>query len=199
MPKKRFLNLKFHKKNSIEKAIIDEMMRAPYEYINLSNIIRDAKISRGSFYEYFSNKNDFYYYILKQLGNIKSSFIDVETIQDESIPFLDKLAHVLEASIIFSKSFPNFVQIGIQLYASAHQEIESYISQSKKEMTLLFKKWLIQDPVYSKMENQESLIQYISDSMLYLTQFMMKFNTMEQLENHLYMFMKILKGGIQNV
>jgi AcrR family transcriptional regulator len=199
MPNDRFINLNIHKKNNIEQALIIEMMRVPYEHINLSNIIRHANISRGSFYQYFSNKNDFYDYILNQLGIIKATYINNEMMQDASIRFLDKLSHILEASILFSKSHPNFVKIGLQLYASTHQKIQSFINQSQLEMEVLLQTWFNQDPSYSTLENQEALIRYISDTMIYLTQYTLKFNTMVQLENHLLVFMKLLKGGIHNV
>lgn len=199
MPNDRFINLNLHKKNNIDQALIIEMMRVPYEHINLSNIIRNANVSRGSFYQYFSSKNDFYDYILNQLGSIKATYINKDLIQDISISFLDKLSHILKASILFSKFHPNFVKIGLQLYASTHQEIQSFIKQSQLEMEVLLQTWFNQDSSYSTLENQEAIIRFISDTMVYLTQYTLKFNTLAQLENHLLVFMKLLKGGIHNV
>ncbi len=45
-------------------ASVIEMSRVPFDSISINKIIRDAEISRGSFYQYFENKNDLIKYIL---------------------------------------------------------------------------------------------------------------------------------------
>lgn len=199
MPTERFLKLNLSKRNRIEDALIKEMMKHPYEHLNLSNVIRDADISRGSFYQYFVNKNDFYFYILRQLGEIKSSYMDHNILQDEKVAFPQKLNHILEASITFSRAHAKYVSVGLQLYASTHKEMKAYIFQAKKEMHLLLKSWIDQDLTYQNMKNKDEVIHYIADTMMYLTQYTLKFNDIDQLENHLTIFIKLLEGGLKHV
>ena len=64
MPKQTFLNLKEDKKEKIEKALIKEFSRNSFEKASISNIILEANIPRGSFYQYFEDKEDAIYYII---------------------------------------------------------------------------------------------------------------------------------------
>lgn len=46
------------------KAAEKEFARVPLSKASIASIIRTAEIPRGSFYQYFENKEDLYYYIL---------------------------------------------------------------------------------------------------------------------------------------
>ncbi len=58
MIKRTFLNLPQEKKNRIIKAIKKELSEYPREKISINRIVKDANISRGSFYQYFDDKLD---------------------------------------------------------------------------------------------------------------------------------------------
>ena len=71
MPKETFFNLKEEKKQKIERALINEFSRVSFEKASISNIVAEAKIPRGSFYQYFEDKEDAIKYIIQK-------FIQVE-------------------------------------------------------------------------------------------------------------------------
>ena len=56
--------MKEDKKEKIEKALIKEFSRNSFEKASISNIILEADIARGSFYQYFEDKEDAIYYII---------------------------------------------------------------------------------------------------------------------------------------
>ncbi len=58
MPKETFMNLPDAKKNKIIRAAKKEFERVPYEQASIKNIVEDANIARGSFYQYFESKED---------------------------------------------------------------------------------------------------------------------------------------------
>lgn len=58
MPKETFLNLPEEKKKKIIKAAQDEFERVPLEQASIKNIVENAGIARGSFYQYFESKED---------------------------------------------------------------------------------------------------------------------------------------------
>jgi len=58
MPTDRFNRLSDEKKKKIREAAIKEFARVPFEKASINQIIRNADISRGSFYTYFSDKQD---------------------------------------------------------------------------------------------------------------------------------------------
>lgn len=66
MPKQTFFNLKEEKKKKIEKALIKEFSNNTFEKASISNIIAEANIPRGSFYQYFEDKEDAIYYIINK-------------------------------------------------------------------------------------------------------------------------------------
>ena len=58
MPKETFVKLPEEKKDKIIKAAKKEFARVPFEQTSIKNIVEDADIARGSFYQYFESKED---------------------------------------------------------------------------------------------------------------------------------------------
>ncbi|OKZ77442.1 MAG: hypothetical protein BHW01_05025 [Clostridium sp. 27_14] len=128
MPKETFLKLPEEKKNKIIKAAKKEFERVPFEQTSIKNIVEDAEIARGSFYQYFESK---YGYILnihfkemneqmqeniiKAKGDIFQIFIsmydcvDNNLIKNEDMEFYKKIFNNLKTSED-SKIFKKFVE-----------------------------------------------------------------------------------------
>ena len=58
MQKETFVKLPEEKKDKIIKAAKKEFARVPFEQTSIKNIVEDADIARGSFYQYFESKED---------------------------------------------------------------------------------------------------------------------------------------------
>ncbi|MDQ0228978.1 TetR/AcrR family transcriptional regulator [Metabacillus malikii] len=67
MPKVTYHNLPDDKKQKLIDAAKQEFSRVPLYKASISNIVKTAKIPRGSFYQYFEDKDDLYYYLLNEL------------------------------------------------------------------------------------------------------------------------------------
>lgn len=67
MVSKTFLNLKEEKKDRIIQAALAEFSRVPMNEASVTNIVKEAAISRGSFYQYFGGKESLYQYIIQDL------------------------------------------------------------------------------------------------------------------------------------
>ena len=65
MPTERFLHLPDEKKRRILIAAVEEFARVSYEKVSINKIIHSAEIPRGSFYQYFSGKQDLLEHIMK--------------------------------------------------------------------------------------------------------------------------------------
>ena len=65
MPTQRFLKLKEEKRQVILSAAVHEFSRVPYSSASINQIIKEADISRGSFYTYFEDKDDLMRYLLR--------------------------------------------------------------------------------------------------------------------------------------
>lgn len=66
MPTDRFYRLPTEKKITIRNAAIKEFARVPIDKVSINKIIKEAEISRGSFYTYFEDKWDVLSYIFEE-------------------------------------------------------------------------------------------------------------------------------------
>lgn len=64
MPTKTFFNLKEDKRKRVETALIHEFGKGSFEQASITNIVNEAKIPRGSFYQYFVDKEDAVTYLI---------------------------------------------------------------------------------------------------------------------------------------
>ena len=77
MAKQTFLNLSEDKRNMVVNALKKEFSRVPLKDALVSNIIIDAKIPRGSFYQYFNDIEDAFYYIIGEYSkDIKRKLLE---------------------------------------------------------------------------------------------------------------------------
>ena len=75
MPKSTFYNLPKEKQNKVLEAARKEFFRAEDGDILIKNIVVDAKIPRGSFYQYFESKDDLLEFLIKNhLKNTEERF-----------------------------------------------------------------------------------------------------------------------------
>lgn len=78
MPTERFLKLKEDKKKRILDAAFREFSRMPFQEASINRIIKDAEISRGSFYTYFEDKTDVLQMILASGGSLLTEHLHQE-------------------------------------------------------------------------------------------------------------------------
>ena len=65
MPNNTFFNLTADKRSRIIENAIREFADNPYNVASISNIVREADIAKGSFYQYFEDKQDLYRYLIE--------------------------------------------------------------------------------------------------------------------------------------
>lgn len=68
MPKATFYNLPDEKKMTLIGALKTEFSRVPLFEASISNIVKEAGIPRGSFYQYFEDKEDAFFFLLNNLA-----------------------------------------------------------------------------------------------------------------------------------
>lgn len=75
MPTETFMKLPQEKKNKILQAAKEEFTRVPFEQTSIKNIVEGAEIARGSFYQYFTSKEDLLQYMMKDDKDKLDNFI----------------------------------------------------------------------------------------------------------------------------
>ncbi|SFD69281.1 DNA-binding transcriptional regulator, AcrR family [Lentibacillus persicus] len=68
MPKQTFFNLPHEKKQMLIRSAEAEFSRVPLYQASISNIVKEAGIPRGSFYQYFQDKEDAFFFLLDDLS-----------------------------------------------------------------------------------------------------------------------------------
>lgn len=77
MAKQTFLNLNEEKRKVVEESLKKEFSRVPLKDALVSNIVKCAKIPRGSFYQYFNDIEDAFYYVIGQYSkDIKKTLLE---------------------------------------------------------------------------------------------------------------------------
>ena len=103
MPTNTFFNLPAEKKHKILKAATKEFARVPLEQASIKNIVEDAEIARGSFYQYFENKQDLFEYIMtSKTGDMEKNLIEMIEQENGNIIniFINIYDHLIEVGKI---------------------------------------------------------------------------------------------------
>ena len=107
MPTSTYYNLSVEKKEKIEKAVKREFARVPLIDMSVKNIVTDAKIARGSFYQYFETREDLINYMLekefeKEEAKFLDKYIDMQSINITSMDEVYATIRIISI-ITFSK------------------------------------------------------------------------------------------------
>lgn len=80
MPTQTFFHLPKEKQDTVIKAALKEFTKVSFENASINQIIKEASISRGSFYMYFQDKEDLYFYLLEQFRmHFKENLLSILT------------------------------------------------------------------------------------------------------------------------
>lgn len=88
MPTSTFYRLPPEKRQKLIDAIHQELLRVPYEQVSINKIIQGAGISRGSFYQYFTDKNDLMQSILEYFQKRVQDVMKESLRKNSGDPFL---------------------------------------------------------------------------------------------------------------
>lgn len=115
MPRKTFENLREDKKNRVLEAGLEEFSQKSFHQATVRGIVERAGISKGSFYQYFEDKKDFYRYLIELSQERKINFMrDVlEKIPEKSV--FAKLKELYRAGFRFAKKNPRLLAVGQNL------------------------------------------------------------------------------------
>ena len=93
-------------------AMIDEFSQVPFSQASINRIIKLAGIPRGSFYQYFTDKEDAYRTVLSKIAHEKALlFQKVVSVQPEA-GFYNELLGLLEQTILWMQREPKYYRIG---------------------------------------------------------------------------------------
>jgi len=104
MPKPTFFNLKEEKREKIEIVAIKEFAERGFHGARLNNIVQEAVIAKGSFYQYFCDLEDLYTHLIIKLNRRKMDAIYEELKRHKTTDIFTQLALILKAVLQFIHS-----------------------------------------------------------------------------------------------
>jgi len=87
MPSTTFFNLPQAKRDRLLQAAREEFARVPYDQVSINKIVQAAEIPRGSFYMYFTNKEDLFLYMTEEFTRSLFQMLQRLLEQAEGDPF----------------------------------------------------------------------------------------------------------------
>lgn len=150
MAKETFERLEQSKKQKIIDASILEFSRTIPDHINIQNIIKDAKIPRGSFYQYFADKNDLYLYILNYIGLEKQKFFTGNQLNAE-LPFIDYLFEVYSLGYEFMLSNPLLYKAGKNMMSFEYFKQFEILQNAKSQVSSYYQSLIKRDQEQGKI------------------------------------------------
>lgn len=100
MPKELFFNLSKEKQNRLIQASKEEFSRVPFEEVSINKIIKNADISRGSFYTYFENKEDLLEYIMSEYRDCLVKDL-LESFDNDNVDIFNVFENIFENIIVY--------------------------------------------------------------------------------------------------
>lgn len=138
MPSDTFLNLPEEKRERILRAAIKEFGMRNVQEGNLSNIVKDAGIARGSIYQYFTTKEELYIYIFDTLRARRAEHVRPSYALYKVAPFLEffKTFYLLDSEYLMQN--PSHIALGQQLYSNAHGVSRGLIQRQQNQYREVF-------------------------------------------------------------
>ena len=110
MPKQTFLNLPDEKRDIIINVAIDEFLEFGLENASTNRIVANSGISKGSFYQYFEDKQDVFMYLLSILEAEKLAFFEDKRPPGMNMDTFDYFRWMIKTGMEFNSTRPRMTQ-----------------------------------------------------------------------------------------
>ncbi|HMN31069.1 MAG TPA: TetR/AcrR family transcriptional regulator [Caldilineaceae bacterium] len=112
MPTETFFNLPSEKRQLITEIAIEEFADNEYSDVSISRIVARAGIAKGSFYQYFADKEDLHGYLLDLIAEKKRAHFSLEHPDPNHIGVFRYLRWMAQAGVQFELLHPQLTRVG---------------------------------------------------------------------------------------
>lgn len=110
MPKPTFFNLPEEKREKIVNAAIDEFAEYGLENASTNRIVANSGIAKGSFYQYFADKQDVFLYLLTVLEQEKMEYFKDKHPPARNMDTFQYFRWMIKTGMEFNSAYPRMVQ-----------------------------------------------------------------------------------------
>ena len=200
MPKDTFFNLSESKKQRIFDAAVDEFSQRRFTEASINQIVKNSGISRGSFYQYFKNKEDLYLFVLKQIGKAKLDTISRIGELNSDADFFEGFMYMFRSVMEWRRTKPRYYKIGMLM----ETDDSHFITELRKTLPEGFD--MIRDIIRRDMElgrirpdiDPVLVVEILYTLNMYILLQYFKADSEDELEKKVSEIISILKHGIVN-
>lgn len=197
MPTNTFNNLGAEKQRRIFTAAVQEFAAKRFSEASINQIIKDAEISRGSFYQYFEDKEDLYLFVLAEIGKEKMA-VGLANYFPAEADFFDAYMHMVKNIIIWARKQPLYLKIGILMDMDESEFITKLIARVPDAWTIL-KGMVERDKELGRIRpdiNSDLVVRMLYNNNLYMIKEYYRTGDEEKLLRQVEDMLKIIRGGI---
>ncbi len=110
MPKQTFHNLPEEKRRNIINAAIEEFAEYGLENASTNRIVANSSIAKGSFYQYFEDKQDVFMHLLSMLEREKTEFFEDKHPSSTNMDTFHYFRWLIKTGMEFNSSHPLLTQ-----------------------------------------------------------------------------------------
>jgi len=143
MPKQTFFNLPPEKRETIMNAAIDEFADYGLENASTNRIVKNSGIAKGSFYQYFEDKQDVFMHMLEVIEQQELEFFKNEHPPDRNMDVFHYFRWVIKKGMEFGLAHPRAIQaawrvlLGEGMYYG--KNLAGYREKTTQGLTILIK------------------------------------------------------------
>ena len=200
LPTDTFLNLNDSKQKNIFEAGVREFAAKSFNQASINQIIKDAGIPRGSFYQYFEGKEDFYLYILSEIGKEKMKIAFAEPLPEDA-DFFASFLHMTKTILIWAREHPQYYRIGMLMETDSSDFITKLINRVPDAWSGL-RRMIERDKELGRIKadvDGDLVIRILTVQNMYLVKEYYRTGSEENLLRQVEDIIKIIRGGIVNV
>lgn len=152
MPKETFFNLPEEKRQHFLDLAMAEFADNDYANASISRLVAEAGIAKGSFYQYFADKEDLYRYLLELGAQQKAQFLTTPPPAANMDIFM-YLAWMAQAGIQFELAHPRLSQIGYRAIKN-HTMPAEFMQQARAGAHAFFIQLVVQGKAQGNIDPQ---------------------------------------------
>jgi len=110
MPKQTFFNLPTEKRETIVNAAVDEFAEYGLENASTNRIVKNSGIAKGSFYQYFEDKQDVFMYLLSVIEHEEMEFFKGMHPPSQNMDTFQYFRWLVKTGMEFGLAHPRMIQ-----------------------------------------------------------------------------------------
>jgi AcrR family transcriptional regulator len=144
MPKQTFFNLPEEKRQAITDIAITEFADNDYKSASISRLVAQAGIAKGSFYQYFEDKKDLYFYLIDLGSQEKAKFLETQPPPGSPMGTFAYLRWLFSMGVRFEMTNSQLAKVAYRAYFSDRPFFDEAMQQAEEQATTFARQLFLQ-------------------------------------------------------